>query len=154
MTAAGRIGPYQVLSPLARGGQGTVLVARALGVRSDLACLVAGFAFALSPRMISTIGPISSEAWPSAMAPWVLLPLVIGAERGSPRRMAMLAGLAVAMVGGVNAAATFAVIVQNSVFLNASISRSRSTTMRSATDCTRPADSFPPIVLHNSGETL
>lgn len=96
---------------------GTVLVARALGVRSDLACLVAGFAFALSPRMISTIGPISSEAWPSAMAPWVLLPLVIGAERGSPRRMAMLAGLAVAMVGGVNAAATFAVLPLGIVWL-------------------------------------
>ncbi|MGS7457614.1 alpha-(1-_3)-arabinofuranosyltransferase domain-containing protein, partial [Mycobacterium tuberculosis] len=40
----------------------------------------------------------------------VLLPLVIGAERGSPRRAAALSGLAVAMVGGVNAAASFAVV--------------------------------------------
>lgn len=89
---------------------GSVLVSRALGVRSDLACLVAGFAFALSPRMISTLGSISIEAWPSALAPWVLLPLVVGARRGSPVRMAMLSGLAVAMVGGVNAAATAAVL--------------------------------------------
>lgn len=89
---------------------GAVLLCRALGVRSDVACLVAGFAFALSPRMLSTLGPISIEAWPSALAPWVLLPLVVGSERGSPRTAAMLSGLAVAMVGGVNAVATFAVL--------------------------------------------
>ena len=88
-----------------------------MGVRSDLACLVAGFAYALSPRMLSTLGPISIEAWPSALAPWVLLPLVLGASAGSPRRMAMLAGLAVAMVGGVNAAATFAVLPLGIVWL-------------------------------------
>lgn len=89
---------------------GTARVSRELGVRSDLAALVAGFAFALSPRMISTIGPISIEAWPSAVAPWVLLALVRGSKTGSPRRAAAWAAVAVAMVGGVNAAATFAVI--------------------------------------------
>ena len=71
---------------------GAAKVARALGVRSDLACLLAGFAYALSPRMLTTLGPISIEAWPSALAPWVLLPLVIGAQRGSPRRAAALVG--------------------------------------------------------------
>ena len=40
---------------------GTALLARALGVRSDLACIVAGFAFALSPRMLTVLGPISIE---------------------------------------------------------------------------------------------
>lgn len=89
---------------------GTTKLARAFGVRSDLACLVAGVAYALSPRMLTSLGPISIEVWPSALAPWVLLPLVIGAERGSPRRAAALSGLAVAMVGGVNAAASFAVV--------------------------------------------
>jgi arabinofuranan 3-O-arabinosyltransferase len=96
---------------------GTTRLSRAMGVRSDLACLVAGFAYALSPRMLSTLGPISIEAWPSALAPWVLLPLVLGATAGSPRRMAMLSGLAVAMVGGVNAAATFAVLPLGIVWL-------------------------------------
>ena len=67
---------------------GAATVARALGVRSDLACLLAGFAYALSPRMLTTLGPISIEAWPSAVAPWVLLPLIIGSQRGSARRAA------------------------------------------------------------------
>ena len=89
---------------------GVARLARELGVRSDLACVLGGFAYALSPRMLSTLGQISIEAWPSAMAPWVLLPLVIGSTRGSARRAAAWAALAVVMVGGVNAAATFAVL--------------------------------------------
>ncbi|QYJ04790.1 DUF3367 domain-containing protein [Nocardioides panacisoli] len=96
---------------------GAAKVARAFGVRSDLACLVAGFAYALSPRMLTTLGPISIEAWPSAIAPWVLLALVRGTEAGSPRRWAALAGLGVALVGGVNAAATFAVLPMGVVWL-------------------------------------
>ncbi|WP_165354358.1 alpha-(1-_3)-arabinofuranosyltransferase domain-containing protein [Nocardioides glacieisoli] len=102
---------------LAVGFSGTAYVARALGVRSHLACLVAGFAYALSPRMLTTVGTISIEAWPSALAPWVLLPLVVGASRGSPRRAAALAALAVAMVGGVNATASFAVIPVAAIWL-------------------------------------
>ena len=96
---------------------GAARLARALGVRSDLACLVAGFAFALSPRMLTTLGPISIEAWPGAVAPWVLLPLVLGARGGSPRRAAAWSAAAVAMVGGVNAAATFAVLPLGIVWL-------------------------------------
>ncbi len=89
---------------------GSAKVARALGVRSDLACILGGLAFALSPRMLTVLGPSSIEVWPMALAPWVLLPLVIGATRGSARRAAALSALAIAMVGGVNAAATSAVL--------------------------------------------
>ena len=96
---------------------GTARVARALGIRSDLACILAGLAFALSPRMLTTLGPISIEAWPSALAPWVLLPLIRGAQSGSPRRAAALSAVAVAMVGGVNAAATAAVLPLGAVYL-------------------------------------
>ncbi|MDO9455305.1 alpha-(1-_3)-arabinofuranosyltransferase family protein, partial [Nocardioides sp.] len=96
---------------------GTARLGRALGVRSDAACLVAAAAYALSPRMLTTLGPISIEAWPSAVAPWVLLPLVVGATRGSPRRAAALSALAVAMIGGVNAAATFAVVPLGAVWV-------------------------------------
>ena len=96
---------------------GAARLVRALGVRSDVAVLVAAAAYALSPRMVSTVGPISIEAWPSALAPWVLLPLVVGSVRGSARRAAVLSGLAVAMVGGVNAAATAAVLPLGVVWL-------------------------------------
>lgn len=96
---------------------GAARLARAFGVRSDLACILGGLAYALSPRMLTVLGPISIEAWPSALAPWVLLPLVIGSQRGSPRRAAALSALAVAMVGGVNAAATFAVIPLGALWL-------------------------------------
>ena len=47
----------------------------------------------------------------------MLLPLVIGAERGSPRRAAALSALAIAMVGGVNAAATAAVLPLGALWL-------------------------------------
>jgi arabinofuranan 3-O-arabinosyltransferase len=107
---------------------GAARLARALGLTSDFACLVVGFAFALSPRMLTTLGPISIEAWPSALAPWVLLPLVVGAERGSPRRAAAWSALAVGMVGGVNAAATFAVLPLGVVWL---LTRSRGPRRRS-----------------------
>ncbi len=96
---------------------GLALLARVMGIRSDLACLMAGFAYALSPRMLSTLGPISIEAWPSALAPWVLLPLVLGSRRGSPVRAAALSALAVGMVGGVNAAATAAVLPLGALWL-------------------------------------
>ena len=96
---------------------GAARLARAFGVRSDLACILGGIAYALSPRMLTVLGPISIEAWPGALAPWVLLPLVIGSQRGSPRRAAAFSALAVAMVGGVNAAATFAVIPLGALWL-------------------------------------
>ncbi len=108
---------------------GAAKLAKALGVRSDLAALAGGFAYALSPRMLTTLGPISIEAWPGALAPWVLLPLVLGSRRGSPLRAAALAGLAVAMVGGVNAAATFAVIPLGVVWLLTSEPGARRRTM-------------------------
>ncbi|MCW2867303.1 MAG: hypothetical protein JWR20_1491 [Marmoricola sp.] len=96
---------------------GAARLARALGTRSDVTLVVAGLAYALSPRMLTVLGPISIEAWPSALAPWVLLPLVRGSTSGSPRRAAALSALAVAMVGGVNAAATFAVLPLGAVWL-------------------------------------
>lgn len=89
---------------------GAALVCRRLGARSDLACLLGGFGYALAPRMLTTLGPISIEAWPAAIAPWVLLPLMIGSERGSARRAAAWSALAVGCVGGVNAVASAGVL--------------------------------------------
>ncbi len=52
-----------------------------------------------------------------ALVPWVLLPLVVGASRGSARRAAALSALAIATVGGVNAAATSAVLPLGALWL-------------------------------------
>lgn len=108
---------------------GVVRLAEALGIGSDVSRIAAGLAFALSPRMISVIGPSSIEMWPSALAPWVLLPLVIGARRGDPRRYAALSALAVGAVGGVNAVATFAVVPLAGWFLLVGTSGPRRRTM-------------------------
>lgn len=96
---------------------GFVKLVKVLGVGTQWAQLVGGFAFALSPRALSVIGPASIEVWPAALAPWVLVPLVVGLKRRSPLAMAAWSALAVTFVGGVNAAATFAVIPLGAIWL-------------------------------------
>ncbi len=90
---------------------GIVLLARRLRIGTPGTVVLAGIAYALSPRMLTEIGAISVETIPLALAPWVLIPLVGAASaQRSPRRAAALSGLAVFCVGGVNAVATAAVI--------------------------------------------
>ena len=96
---------------------GVVKLCGVLGIGAPWVRVAAALAFALSPRFLSVMGPSSIEVWPSAVAPWVLVPLVIGLRRGDPRKMAVLSAVAVACVGGVNAAATFAVIPLGALWL-------------------------------------
>ena len=79
--------------------------------------VIAALAYALSPRVLSVIGTISSEAWPLAVLPWILIPLVRGARGGDPRRAAMWSGVAIACLGAVNAVATVMVLVPAVLFL-------------------------------------
>src|SRR5262245_61765456 len=89
---------------------GVVKLAGRLNIGTPNARLIAGVAFALSPRILTQLGATSVEAWPSAIAPWVLLPL-IGLRSGGPmRRPLALSALAVLCAGGVNATAVFAVV--------------------------------------------
>ena len=74
--------------------------------------MIAGIAFALSPRVLTTLGSISSETLPMMLAPWVLLaPAALGTaikrRRGGPLSPAGSA-LALALMGSVNAVATVA----------------------------------------------
>jgi arabinofuranan 3-O-arabinosyltransferase len=89
---------------------GTYLVARRLGVDSFWPAVAAGLAFALAPRVLGELTSISAELMPTAALPWVLLPLITAAERGSPRRAAARSGVALLFAGGVNAAATLAIL--------------------------------------------
>ncbi|MBV8179768.1 MAG: DUF3367 domain-containing protein [Mycobacterium sp.] len=93
------------------GFWGLLRVAEALGIGSPTSRVIAAAAFALSPRVLTTLGSISSETLPIMLAPWVLVPTILalrgGADR-SVRRLAGQAGVAVALMGAVNAIATLA----------------------------------------------
>jgi arabinofuranan 3-O-arabinosyltransferase len=90
---------------------GVVALARRLGIGTPAARLVGGLAFALSPHVLSVVGPVSAEALPMCVAPWVLVPLVSAARDGSPRRAAMRSGFAVLCMGAINAALVLAALV-------------------------------------------
>ncbi len=95
------------------GFWGLLRVAEALGIGSPTSRIVAAAAFALSPRVLTTLGSISSETLPIMLAPWVLLPTILALRGSDPggrsvRRLAGQAGVAVALMGAVNAIATLA----------------------------------------------
>ncbi|WP_180338864.1 alpha-(1-_3)-arabinofuranosyltransferase domain-containing protein [Mycobacterium ulcerans] len=90
---------------------GLLRVAEALGIGSPTSRIIAAAAFALSPRVLTTLGSISSETLPMMLAPWVLLPTILALRATSERPLRTLAaqaGLAVALMGAVNAIATLA----------------------------------------------
>jgi arabinofuranan 3-O-arabinosyltransferase len=93
------------------GFWGLLRVAETLGIGSPTSRLIGAAAFALSPRVLTTLGSISSETLPMMLAPWVLLPTILalrGASGRSVRALGAQAGLAVALMGAVNAIATLA----------------------------------------------
>ena len=89
------------------GFWGLLRVAEALNIGNTGSRIIAATAFALSPRVLTTLGAISSETLPMMLAPWVLLP-VIYAMRGDDRirLLAARSAVAVALMGAVNAVAT------------------------------------------------
>ena len=92
---------------LTAGFWGLLRVAEALGIGGTPARIVAAAAFALSPRVLTTLGSISSETLPMMLSPWVLLPVVRATQgAGHPRVLAARAGIAMALMGAVNAVAT------------------------------------------------
>jgi arabinofuranan 3-O-arabinosyltransferase len=96
---------------------GVVQLAGALGIGTPNGRMLAGFAYTVAPRAQELIAINSSEFLPTAVLPWILLPLVKGAREGSPRRAAALSALAVVFCGGINAAAELAVLVVPLVYL-------------------------------------
>ncbi|MET8800077.1 alpha-(1-_3)-arabinofuranosyltransferase [Nocardia sp. NPDC004568] len=98
---------------LLAGFWGVVKLCETLGIGSRASRVVAAAAYALSPRVLTTVGSISSETLPMMLAPWVLLaPAALGTayrrhRRGGVRSPAGSA-LALALMGAVNAVATVA----------------------------------------------
>ncbi|MET0473774.1 MAG: alpha-(1-_3)-arabinofuranosyltransferase [Mycobacterium sp.] len=109
------------------GFWGIVRLAEALDTGSPSSRVVAAVAFTLSPRVLTTLGAISSETLPMMLAPWVLLPVVLALRGAGPpatlssgagppatlssgagplRVLAARSALAVALMGAVNAVAT------------------------------------------------
>ena len=103
---------------LTAGCWGLLRVAEALGIGTRTSRLIAAAAFALSPRVLTTLGSISSETLPMMLAPWVLLPVILAlSPNSSPMRgpapppvrvLAARAGIALALMGAVNAVASLA----------------------------------------------
>jgi len=96
---------------------GMVQLAARMGIGSPNTRLIAAAVFAVSPRALSLIGTVSAELIPYCLAPWALLPLVWGAQRGQPRRAAALSGLAVVCMSGINAAAVACAVLPSLIFL-------------------------------------
>jgi len=110
-----RIPPWEVqrlwqTALVVAGFLGMVRLSRLLGVPGFWPRVAAGLVYALAPRFISELTAISSELLPVAALPWVLIPLVRGSRSGSPRRAAARSGVALLFAGGINAAATVAIL--------------------------------------------
>ncbi|WP_431604858.1 alpha-(1-_3)-arabinofuranosyltransferase domain-containing protein [Corynebacterium pseudodiphtheriticum] len=71
--------------------------------------IIAALLFALSPRTLTTLTAISSEAWPVMLAPWVLVPL-LRRDTITGRDIAA-ATIPIALMGAVNATATLAACI-------------------------------------------
>ncbi len=96
---------------------GTVRLAERLGIGTPWSRIAAGFAYAASPAALTLLGELSSEFLPVAMLPWILIPLVDAARGGRRGRAAARSATAVALCGGINAAATLAVCLPAVVYL-------------------------------------
>ena len=96
---------------------GCVRLAARLGMGTTTTRLLGGLAYALSPRVLTELGGISSELLPLVMLPWTVVPLVGPRARASPRRAAARSGVAVLLMGAVNATAALAVLPLPAVFV-------------------------------------
>ncbi|MDF5751059.1 alpha-(1-_3)-arabinofuranosyltransferase family protein [Spongiactinospora sp. TRM90649] len=97
---------------------GVTRLVRAMRIGGTLAGAAAGLAYALAPHAQTLLGFNSVEFLPSAVLPWIMLPLVLGC-RGDlgPRRAASLSALAFVGAGGINASAELAVLVVPGLYL-------------------------------------
>ncbi|KNX37252.1 hypothetical protein VV01_09015 [Luteipulveratus halotolerans] len=94
---------------------GAERLVRRLGVAGPGPALIAGLAYALSCRVLTVLSEISAEAWPLALAPWLVVVMVPAVQPAATRRARLHAaaatGLLTAALGGVNATASAVVLL-------------------------------------------
>ena len=89
---------------------GFVRLADAFSIGRPWTRLAAGFAYATAPVILTRIGWQSPFAMGIVFLPWAILPLVRATQSGSTRRAAAQSAIAIALMGGANAAVTLAIL--------------------------------------------
>lgn len=107
---------------------GFIRLAEELEIGEKTTRLLGGFAYIGGVFILSDVGNSSVGVMGAIFLPWILVPLVRGAKGGSERRAAAKSGVAIALMGGANAAIAFAVLPAGLIFL---LSRSRGTRRKS-----------------------
>jgi len=96
---------------------GFVRLVDALGIGTKTFRIIGGLAYAMTPMMLGRVGWRITETFGAVMLPWILVPLIRAARGGSTRRAAMRSGIALALVGGMNASVTLAILPAPLLFI-------------------------------------
>jgi arabinofuranan 3-O-arabinosyltransferase len=88
---------------------GVVRLGEALEIGNRPGRVVGAMAYTIAPLVV-TWATSTAALLSIALLPWVVVPLVRGAAGGSPRRAAAASGVAIALMGGVNATVVLAVL--------------------------------------------
>ncbi|HTZ26212.1 MAG TPA: alpha-(1-_3)-arabinofuranosyltransferase family protein [Streptosporangiaceae bacterium] len=103
---------------IAAGFWGLIRLATTLRIGSDAARLLAGVVFAAWPTFTIVIGSTSAAALPGLLVPWAVLPLATALQgRGSVLSGCARSGIAIALMGGVNAVSTICALVAPGLYL-------------------------------------
>lgn len=92
------------------GFWGCVRLADAMTIGTRPFRIIGGLGYVLSSVIISRVGQQQVFAMGAVFLPWSLIPLVHGSTRGSTRLAAARSSLAIALIGGANAAVPLAMI--------------------------------------------
>src|ERR1700677_67022 len=103
---------------VATGFAGLVKLATALRVGTPGSRLLGGAVFTLWPAFTILLGSTSASALPGLLLPWAVLPLVPAVQgQSSIAPAAARSGVAIALMSGVNAAATLYVLILPGLYI-------------------------------------
>ncbi|MGO8870362.1 MAG: alpha-(1-_3)-arabinofuranosyltransferase family protein, partial [Acidimicrobiales bacterium] len=91
------------------GAWGVIRVAEALGIGKRWIRVLGGVAYCVAPIVVDWAAT-SAVLLAVMLLPWLLHPLIVGSREGSTRRAAAKSGVALALMGGVNATVIFSTL--------------------------------------------